>query len=490
MASTSMASRQHNSAKSVRLQERGRLRHLLVILYGSNRGGPPTWQALHRNLLDPTSSGDQSSDLMLVLPKLWIKAMRSAPAARVRGNLGQARRLLLDRAQHVVEVPELQDWGRVFTWMEQRAQHSASAARAPWRHRINQTLCYAGGPVGGIDASHLTCIEGKTGLPAAIGSDAHNGMYMSSAGLGGVYRWFAKQALLTRRLLTQYEWFVLTRTDTFVLCAQPLPPSLPTTLQAPVVHVSEGQLGLETFMDFHGLYDRFLIASPGAILPALTTVERWVVNNTPFVPGATSSHTPLANAEGMLLASLQESNVSIVRMPRRTFLAQHEGGLNNGDKKRWATCGTKGPVSHLLASMRLCDRYCDEFDDASLVCGREHAHGPIRGTAFTWRSATDRSGRNVSEFYCPHRVATAVPWEPSRSSFEPNSWPSPKRRYAAQHLRDRDAHATWLEWLQAATLEGIWGVMKVGMWSVAALPLLAAINVYACEGKGLCHRCI
>lgn len=391
---------------------------LLVIVYGSNRGGPPTWHALHTNLLRPTPR----AELMLVLPAPWVDAMRKVnqsttsrswvpsmlarnveavnSGAWVPHVLRAARRLLYDRAQHVVAIREREDWGDALDAMEAHGRHKRSSAGLPplppWRERLWDTPCYDGGPLGGVKAEELTCADRGTHLAVTVNSSMHRNMFLSSAALGGVYRWYAKRALVSRGLLDTYEWFIFTRTDTYILCAQPLPSVRPPLINGSrrVAYAPAGEGENEGDNDFFGLYDRFLLASPSAIVHGLNTIEHFVVNNTPLVQAPKT----FANAESMLLEALQRGNVSILRMPRRTFIASYDGDVRNGDRQRWAKCRDDLPTSPLLKSLKLCTRYCQEFAGALGVCAREHPNAH-RGEGWSWLTVEGKDAD--TKFSCP-----------------------------------------------------------------------------------------
>ena len=239
-------------------------KQLLAIVAGSNRGGLPTWHALHANLLTPNRA-----DLMLVIPVVFAQWLRDAG-----DDYGQkAHRLLLKSANHVVEVPEYPSFNAHIDAME------AAGPKPPkpgdienrWFSRIAKERCLYGGPMGGV-----------TGVRCSGDRLGNRLMFVASAAIGGIYRWHAKQAIMQRKLIDKYDWFAYLRVDTYVLCTQ-LVPSAPTNHK--VAWIPSGTTderiqaqhkphSLGMGLDFDGIYDRFIIASPSAILDALTTIER------------------------------------------------------------------------------------------------------------------------------------------------------------------------------------------------------------------------
>ncbi|KAJ1639996.1 hypothetical protein T492DRAFT_855700 [Pavlovales sp. CCMP2436] len=166
-------------------------RSVMVVVAGSNRGGPPTWESIHEHLLVPLRA-----DLTVVLPAPWIARLRDAAyLATAPASEHAAKLLLLDAAKLVVPVPEIDDWGDL------------SAGRKAELRQKAQAVAAAGGP-----------LVARSAQPAAFVRGVE---HAGSGAIVNAYRWFAKDALGKAGLLQAYAWYVYMRTDTYVLCPVP-----------------------------------------------------------------------------------------------------------------------------------------------------------------------------------------------------------------------------------------------------------------------------
>ena len=349
---------------------------VLAILCGSNRGGAATWRMFHRNVLHPNRA-----DLMLVVAQPWVHAMRQASSPR--DAFYDGKRLLLDRAVHVVTVPEFANWAEALDLMEAHARKAHEPdgllTLPSWRERLRSIPCPSES-LGGL--RNISCVGGE---------DAHKAAVAGSAAIVHIYRWYAKRALVQHRLLQRYAWFVYARTDTYVLCVQvaagvghllveeEAPPTArasrvltPSGREADTCLIPSGAPAREGRFDndWGGVYDRFAVCSSGGMLTYLSsTIERWIVHNRSFArPGLPT------NAEGMLASGLAEARLHVERIPRCVFVTQSTTDLDNGDISHWRRCALANWSSPpLLSAQGLCPKYCDEFEGALRTCEAEHA---------------------------------------------------------------------------------------------------------------------
>lgn len=332
---------------------------VLLVVVGSMRGAPTSWESMERLLLRP-----HRAELMLVLAEPAVDALREAarqghtpPTPSIGlGSMTLAQAAfhfhahLARHALHVVSVPEYADYGSALDLMQQTVLadgYRLPKERRPWRERA--VPCpgapWVASPLGGV--ANATCVlPGRSGVvqplkstgSAAIGVPMHLRPHCRPVPCGraprsqhspthhtpwrraalscraravGVYRWFAKRALLEYGLLSRYDWFIHTRTDTHMLCAPPLPSH---ALLDAALHEAgtRGVAIVPVGEDWGGLTERFLIGSRQAILPALTTLEHWVVGRASLA----------ANSETQLRRSLVKACVRVLRVPRTTFVLQ------------------------------------------------------------------------------------------------------------------------------------------------------------------------
>lgn len=273
---------------------------ILVILWGSLRGSPESWSSLSSLLFDRLNT-----TLMLVLPEPLTVALERESAYSTR--LDAFRGLLWRRASHVVPVPEPSNWAT-----------ELDRITPSWRGRnitCPQTS-WETNPLGGVSdvacrVSRCAMCATRAAMRAACPMCTNVtslDRWAGSAAIVGMYRWHAKRALLGRGLL-DFDWFLYARTDSMLLCALRLPSERflagqPKTAGG-VAIAPQGE-------DWGGLTDRMLVASRAAILPALTTLERWAVGNASLA----------SNAETQLRMSLHAACVRVLRVPRTTFVVQ------------------------------------------------------------------------------------------------------------------------------------------------------------------------
>jgi hypothetical protein len=246
--------------------------------------------------------------LVLAAPMVELMVSDSPEPAAVAARLFHDT--LARHAAHVVSVPEFNDWGDAIDLMEAHSQNDTIAPRPnstqPWRQRTLRCppFPWLASPLGGVRS--VNCTAGnETRLLKSTGS----------AAIVGVYRWYVKRALMERRLLGRYDWFIHTRTDSFMLCQLRLPSSV---LLQQVIREERALALIPDGEGWGGVSERFLVASRSAILPAMTTLELWVAGRELF-----------GNPEMQLRASLRTACVGVLSIPRSTFVVQL---ISNGSK--------------------------------------------------------------------------------------------------------------------------------------------------------------
>ena len=280
----------HGTARQARLPGR-----VLMIVMGSLRGTIRSWESLLQLVLRPLDA-----TLMLVLAEPLIALMSgtlhsTSPAAfdarRFNTTFGHY-------ASHVVSVPEFMDWGTALDNMEREG--SSTPPGKSWRSRVAcPSLSSDTSPLGGVTGALCRQADGTKRPLRSTGS----------AAIVGVYRYYAKRAIVDKGLLTQHEWFIACRTDIIVLCGLRLP------AQDWLEQVSKRQMRtafVPLGEDWGGVYDRFIIASRHAIVPALTTLESWVRDRAEL----------RSNPERQLSDSLADGCVHVLRVPRTVLVVQ------------------------------------------------------------------------------------------------------------------------------------------------------------------------
>jgi hypothetical protein len=301
---TKMPTDVHNVSTAHKLPGR-----VLLIVSGTLRGSEVTWASLAERVFRRLRAS-----LMLVIAeplaralhhpydcaRCGVRAKDSSHPMVAASTVARLNHLLAQHAAHVVSVPEYADYADALDLIE---SHSRSEMSQPsWRLRLPPCppFWWLPSPLGGVTS--VRCWDAVRNVSAPLKSTG-------SAAIVGVYRWFAKRALLERGLLEQHDWFVYTRTDLLVECELQLPP---TYLLHRAVDRNMSLALIPAGEDWGGLYERFIIGTRQAILPALTTVEAWV----------TGAANLSGNPEGQLRQQLRASCVTVFRIPRSMLVAQ------------------------------------------------------------------------------------------------------------------------------------------------------------------------
>ena len=154
-----------------------------------------------------------------------------------------------------------------------------------------------------------------------------------------------------RGLLDAYDWFIYTRTDLRILCVPALPGDV-LQLALKEARKLQQRRGLQSGgnggvaivpdgEDWGGLMERLVVASGRAILPALTTLEHWVLGR------AKLAH----NSETQLRWSLRRACVPVLRVPRTAFVVQRvaDDGARRRRRQRDPGALTPSPRSSARA---------------------------------------------------------------------------------------------------------------------------------------------
>ena len=206
---------------SVGVVTRSSLR-VLVIVYGSLRGGKSAWKSLKRYVIDY-----YQADLALLSPPFETLEQKI--------YLGQY-------AKYLWEIEEYSDWSVVLD----------SAVNNPSEKGTWTELCHHG-------AALLGSVSNCNANDPLSGN--------SSAAILLALRHIAIQRIQSLRLEEKYDWFIYTRSDYIYLCSPPHLDSLPnSTLSSP-----KGEA-------YFGYTDRFLIA-PANMIAAALNITADIVNN-------------------------------------------------------------------------------------------------------------------------------------------------------------------------------------------------------------------
>jgi hypothetical protein len=188
---------------------------VLVIVYGTLRGGPVAWSSLQHFVVDY-----YNADLALLGPEDARNGTES----------------LRQRAKFIWTLPEYEDWADGFMII--------SGGDDGWRNfcalQDEQDIQVLGG-VG-------NCHTGASGILLA-------------------YRYFLIDKLLEHDITFSYDWIVFTRSDYCYLCS---PPPL-ARLEHRTVHVPAGE-------EYFGYTDRFSLFPAGMALTVLGVTEDLVLN--------------------------------------------------------------------------------------------------------------------------------------------------------------------------------------------------------------------
>ena len=356
---------------------------VLAIVSGSLRGAPVSWESLHTNLL-----ANQRAALLLVIAEPMAMALQTAAAAAAARPVSGAAGLtsphatqsseypaalrtaeaaahfhqhLGRHALHIVSVPEYDDYGEALdliarSRLSDGEAYDTASPTIPWRERPVDCpgAWWVASPLGGV--RNATCLRAASvqqqrqpqqpmppGQPrSAVAHHAEREPLKStgSAAIVGVYRWYAKRALLERGLLDAYDWFIYTRTDLHILCVPALPRGDVLQLALKEARKLQQRRGWQSGgnggvaivpdgEDWGGLMERLVVASGRAILPALTTLEHWVLGR------AKLAH----NSETQLRWSLRRACVPVLRVPRTAFVVQRVA--DDGARRRRRQRGSR-----------------------------------------------------------------------------------------------------------------------------------------------------
>ena len=197
---------------------------VLVIVYGSLRGGPAAWASLNRFIVDY-----YKADLALLSPPIT-----NALQMKYLGK----------RAKYTWPVHEygLYDWGVV---LDEAVTDANEKGR--WMELCNHGASFLG--------ASYHCNDG----------DALNAN--SSAGILLALRYLASVKIQKLRLEQEYDWFVYTRSDYVYLCS---PPPI-YTLRNDTMHIPRGE-------SWFGYTDRYSITPSRLVLRSLN-VTADIVND-------------------------------------------------------------------------------------------------------------------------------------------------------------------------------------------------------------------
>jgi hypothetical protein len=399
---------------------------VLIIVAGSNRGGAPTWEALHTQLLRPLGA-----DLMAVLPAPWIDAIRAVSPWSGRESDRAARRLLYEAARILVPVPEFSDWGDALDLMEASLRAKRCAAdgaggelgptplcgprRASWRQRFARQLCPSVGSMGGVDPAKGWCrvvapdrlerlqrenAERRAAIRRQVLADraSRAGSERQPRGRARARHAIVEQASPPRHphsgsgaIVSAYRWYshvALERAD-------------PPDGRGGVVRTGAGGLGAEydwfvwmrtdTYVlcavpDFDWARprptDAVVLAqcsTRGRLKPCYSggTYDRFLVSSRAAMPAMLSplerwmaGELPLrGDPEYLLSLSLNASNVTRRFVRHSAFLAVHAADGGNGDRSSWGFCSLDDRAALApLDGTRLCPKYADTYLRALRTC--------------------------------------------------------------------------------------------------------------------------
>jgi hypothetical protein len=181
----------------------------LVVVLGDLRCGENAWQSLYRNVLD-----ENMADLAVFSQVPVQETYRHANVS------------IWERARHVEIVPRYHDWADAIDHL---------AGEKLWRDEVLQRY---------TPHTHPLMLGGIRG-------------FQSSAAIVFWFRWYLAQRIRTLQWATQYDRFIITRTDQYYSC-----PLRMNTLKPERIWVPTGQ-------NYRGITDRFYIAPADVILETL-----------------------------------------------------------------------------------------------------------------------------------------------------------------------------------------------------------------------------
>lgn len=284
----------------------------LVIVLGSIRGGVPSWKSLCDNVLDVNMA-----DLALLIGE---------------GNPDkqQETTLLHERAKYVWTVPEHNDWADAMEDIPNKPND--------WRDRL----------------FNLTNPKRTNNILLGAANNIRG-----SGALVFMFRYYLSKKLVENNLLSQYNRFVVTRSDHYYLCVHDLN------------ELSNEYLWVPTGSDYNGICDRHFIANNETILSALDVLPP-LVRHPELYRKQLKAHR--YNTERFLLLRWEQSGISkyIRRFDRNMLVV---AGKN--DTTRWKRKG------RYMKSLGVHLKYSREYYESRATCTRRtRVHGTA-GTATT-----------------------------------------------------------------------------------------------------------
>lgn len=271
----------------------------LVVITGSLRGGERAWQSLYDNLLDVNDQTDLALITEDAIPGYYQNSS------------------LFSRAKYVWYVPKYEDWADAMDLVHQSAT---------WRDPLFRL--YTGGEntmLGGIKGPFHETVR-------------------ASGAIVFMFRYFLSQRLQELDLITQYDRFVITRSDHYYLCPQDL-----RTLSNRYIWVPEGE-------DYKGICDRHFICGRQHILraldilpPLLSDPDKYYKQLTHFRYNSERFLKHRWAQEGLLL--------HVRRYPRNIFTC-----ATTHDSSRWST------VSEEPVEQGVHIKYLKEYQSAVETC--------------------------------------------------------------------------------------------------------------------------
>ncbi len=258
----------------------------LVIIIGSLRGGELAWNSFYSNVLE-----FNRADLALCIGK---------------GSFGNSS--LIGRAKYIWEFEEFDDWADAIDLI-----HDSS-----WR-----------------SSALLNFFDHNTGLFGGVNGRSGSGAVIFMA------RWFAAQSIIRLDLTSQYDRFVVTRSDHYYLCPHDL-----TLLDSRFMWVPDYEAGIT---------DRHLVCNAGQILPALDVLPPIVKFPEKYMDETFKRYNP----ELLLLLRWKDENLWkwVKHFDRIMFTC-----ADDGDKTRWSV---KAPEK---SAEGVYQKYPKEYIDAHCYC--------------------------------------------------------------------------------------------------------------------------
>lgn len=290
---------------------------VLVIVYGTLRGGVLAWESFSEHVLDY-----YKADLALLTPV-------------------NEHNYFDGRIKYDWRFDEREDWSKVF---DETAGNEF--VKTNWR-----SLC---------DGHEALVLEGM--LSGCTTSGLKN-----SGGIQLAMRELSRRHIEELRLNQQYDFFIFTRSDFLYVCLPP-PISLLTSGMNQVL-IPKGEA-------YGGYSDRLAIVPAGLILQMLNITVDVVNNFNEWIDifdlhrgGKDASplyrdHHAQAGIEFTLWAYLHKTGIDVITFPHTAFTV-HESTRNGGD---WTNHNGKGENKGLLQYFGLTVKYSTEYNDALEQC--------------------------------------------------------------------------------------------------------------------------